>query len=91
MKETAACSRSEGTSLAVSPSPGGLPLVLAVALTSAHAYDPTPGLMPKLAKLTFPGKRRVALEVGTGDIVESKGTLQFDRLIARPVRKRILY
>ena len=24
------------------------------------------------------------------DIVESKGTLQFDRLIARPVRKRVL-
>ena len=33
---------------------------------------------------------RLAFEVGVGDIVESKGTLQFDRLIARPVRKRVL-
>ena len=33
---------------------------------------------------------RLAFEVGIDDIVESKGTLQFDRLIARPVRKRVL-
>ena len=33
---------------------------------------------------------RLAFEEGIGDIVESKGTLQFDRLIARPVRKRVL-
>ena len=36
-KETAACSRSEGTSSAVSPSPGGLPLVLAVGRLSGRS------------------------------------------------------
>ena len=36
-KETAACSRSEGSSSAVPPSPGGLPLVLAVGRLSGRS------------------------------------------------------
>ena len=29
-------------------------------------------------------------KIGAGQIVDPKGTLQFDRLIARPARKRVL-
>ena len=55
-----------------------------------HHLHAVRALVAAVAELALARKRRVAFKIGGSDIVESKGTLQFDRLIARPVRKRVL-
>ena len=95
-KETAACSRNEGASSAVSPSPGGLPLVLAVGRLSGRSspggcrWAPSGQRLPGLD--ATPTARRIhavgslgapapgAAVQGVARTVPKLGTAQYERI-----------